>query len=67
MRRTKEDFVNHYLDEIKDKDIYTAHDYIETCMFLIQMSDKLDEEDWKALDALEEIKKDLESRFGKNE
>lgn len=65
--RTKEDFKKHYLEEIEGKDIYTAHDYIETCMFLIQMADKLDEEDWRALDALSEIKKDLESRFGKNE
>ena len=65
--RTKDYFKNHYLEEIKDKDIYTAHEYIETCMFLIQMSDKLDEEDWEALEALKEIKKNLESRFGINE
>ena len=64
---TKDGYKQHYLDEIKDKDIYTAHEYIETCMFLIQMADKLDDEDWKALDALKEIKEDLESRFGKNE
>lgn len=65
--RTKEDFKKYYLEEIKDKNIYSAHDYVEDIMFFIDMSDKWDSEDKNAYDALQEIKKELESRFGKNE
>ena len=64
---TKEEYKDCYLAQIKDKDIYSAHDFIEERIFFINMSEKLDDEDWKALDALKEIKEDLESRFGKNE
>lgn len=67
MSRTKEDFKKYYLEQIKDKDIYSAHDYVEETMFLIDMSDKWDSEDSNAYNALKEIKKELESRFGKNE
>ena len=56
-----------YLEQIKDMNIYSAHDYIENIIFLIEMGEKLDGDDYDALDVLNEIKKELESRFGKNE
>jgi len=65
--KTKEERKTFYLEQIKGMDIYSAHDYIENIIFLIEMGEKLDGDDYDALDVLNKIKKDLESRFGKNE
>jgi len=57
--RTKEDFKKTYEEDIKNKTKEEALRYVETIIWNIEMSDRLTQEDWNALDVLYELKRKL--------
>lgn len=57
--RSKDDFKKIYDEAIEGKSKEEALDYVETIIWNIEMSDRLTQEDWNALDVLYELKRKL--------
>lgn len=60
---TEEEYRIKYLKEIDMKPTHVALDWIEQVMFMIDMSDRWDEEDRKAYVALLKIQKELKEKL----
>lgn len=57
--RTKEYFYNYYKDRIKDMTLEQKIEWLEELKFDINMTDRWQQEDYNAIDAIHKILKEL--------
>ena len=57
--RTKEYFYNYYKDRIKDMALEQKIEWLEELKFNIDMTDRWQQEDYNAIDAIHKILKEL--------